>query len=137
MGQEKINSVDESAVKALGAFGGGIASSGNVCGVLIGGVALISSMYSRGNLDEKENPRMWALSSKFMKKFEELTKPYGGINCSDIAQVNWQDRIAVKKYYLNPLSSRKICIKLVGDAAFILGELLEAEAAKQDQEKQS
>jgi C_GCAxxG_C_C family probable redox protein len=75
VGQEKADLVNEEAIKAVGAYGGGIASSGSVCGILLGGVALISSMYSRGNLDEKENPRMWALSSKFIKDFEELAKP--------------------------------------------------------------
>jgi len=118
---------DESAVKAVGAFAGGIASTGNVCGILLGGVAMISSIYSRGNLDEKENPRMWALSKKFVAKFEELAEPHGGINCFDIAGVDWTDKKAAKAYYLNPFSKRKVCIKLVGDAAAILGELLEQE----------
>ena len=130
MGQEKINRIDESAVKAVGAFGGGIASSGNVCGILLGGVALISSIYSRGNLDEKENPRIWALSSKFLKKFEEMTEPYGGMDCRDIAGVDWKNKDAVKEYYKNPESNRRICIKLVGEAAAILGELLEQEEAR-------
>ena len=125
MGQEKIGEIDENAVKALGAFGGGIASSGNVCGVLIGGIAAISSIYSRGNLDEKENPRLWSASSKFLRKFEELTSSFGSMNCRDIAQVDWKNKIAVTNYYSNPLSSRKICIKLVGDAAYALGELIE------------
>lgn len=121
---------DEASVKAVGAYGGGIASSGSVCGILLGGVAAISSLYSRGNLDEKENPLLWALSSKFLKKFEELAEPHGSINCSDIARIDWKDREAVKEYYANPESSRRICIKLVGDAAHILGELLEEEAAR-------
>jgi len=131
----KTDMVDESAVKAVGAFGGGIASSGSVCGILLGGVAMISSMYSRGNLDEKENPRIWALSSKFLKKFEELTESYGSMDCRDIAGVDWKNRNEVKKYYSNPDSKRRICIKLVGDAAFILGELLEREEARNEEEK--
>jgi C_GCAxxG_C_C family probable redox protein len=133
--QEKTDMVDESAVKAVGAFGGGIASSGSVCGILLGGIAMISSMYSRGNLDEKENPRIWALSSKFLKKFEELAEPYGGMDCRDIARVDWKNRDAVKEYYSNPESNRRICIKLVGEAAYILGELLEQEAAREKVEK--
>jgi len=133
--QEKTGMVDEATVKAVGAFGGGIASSGSVCGILLGGVAMISSMYSRGNLDEKENPRIWALSSKFLKKFEELAEPYGGMDCKDIARVDWKDREAVKEYYSNPDSNRKICIKLVGEAAYILGELLEQEEARSKEEK--
>jgi C_GCAxxG_C_C family probable redox protein len=133
--QEKTNMVDESAVRAVGAYGGGIASSGNVCGILLGGVAMISGLYSRGNLDEKENPRMWGLSKKFLQKFEELTEPYGGMDCRDIAGIDWNDRIAVKNYYANPFSSRKICIRLVGEAAHILGELLEQEAAREKAER--
>jgi C_GCAxxG_C_C family probable redox protein len=133
--QEKTDMVDESAVKAVGAFGGGIASSGSVCGILLGGVAMVSSMYSRGNLDEKENPRIWALSSKFLKKFEELTESYGSMDCRDIAGVDWKNRDEVKEYYSNPDSKRRICIKLVGDAAFILGELLEREEARNEEEK--
>lgn len=131
MGQEKIGEIDETAVKALGAFGGGIASSGSVCGILIGGIAVISSIYSRGNLDEKENPRLWSVSSKFLKKFEELAKPLGGMNCRDIAKIDWKNKLEVKNYYVNPLSTRKICIKLVGDTAYALGELIDQQAQKE------
>ena len=128
--QEKANMKDEGAVKAVGALGGGIVCSGSVCGTLLGGVIMISSMYSRGNLDEKENPRIWGLSNQFLEKFEELTEPYGSMNCQDIAGVDWNDGDAVKKYFSFPESKeRKICIRLVGDAAYILGELLEQEAA--------
>lgn len=135
MGLEKIDITDESAIKAVGAFGGGIASSGSVCGILIGGVAAISRMYSRGNLDEKENPRVWGLSNKFLKKFEEIAEPHGGVDCRDIAGVNWHDRDAVREYYSNPDSNRRICTKLVGEAAHILGELLEQEEKRQREEK--
>ena len=114
----------------MGAFGGGIASSGNVCGILIGGIAAISSIYSRGNLDEKENPRLWSASSKFLKNFEELTSDFGSMNCRDIAKVDWKNKVEVKNYYVNPLSSRKICIKLVGDAAHALGELIDQQLEK-------
>jgi C_GCAxxG_C_C family probable redox protein len=131
VGQEKIGKIDETAVKALGAFGGGIASSGSVCGILIGGIAVISSIYSRGNLDEKESPRLWSVSSKFLKKFEELAKPLGGMNCRDIAKIDWKNKLEVKNYYVNPLSTRKICIKLVGDAAYALGELIDQQAQKE------
>lgn len=128
MGQEKLNRVNEEIIKALGSFGGGIASTGRVCGALIGGVALISSLYSRGNLGEKEDPRMWRLSYKLSKKFEELTKPYGGVNCQDIARLNWKDPNATKEFYNNPESRRKLCVQLVGDTAFALGEILEQDA---------
>jgi C_GCAxxG_C_C family probable redox protein len=127
VGQEKLNCVNEEVIKALGAFGGGIASSGRVCGVLTGGVALISSVFSRGNLEGTEDPRMWKLSAKLNKKFEELTAPFGEVNCATIAQMNWRDAAAVKDFYNNPDSRRQHCVKLVGDFAYAMGELLEAE----------
>jgi C_GCAxxG_C_C family probable redox protein len=127
VGQQKLNCVNEHVIKALGAFGGGIASSGRVCGVLTGGVALISSLFSRGNLEGTEDPRMWKLSSKLNRKFEELSAPFGDVNCAAIAQMNWRDAAAVKDFYSNPDSRRQHCVKLVGDFAYAMGELLEAE----------
>jgi C_GCAxxG_C_C family probable redox protein len=134
VGQEKMDMRDDAAVRAVGAYGGGIASSGSVCGTLLGGIAVISSIYSRAGLDEKEDPRLWALSKKFMREFEQLTATFGGINCRDIARVDWQDRDAVKAYYLEPDGKRKVCIQLVGDAAYVLGRLLEQEAERKKEQ---
>jgi C_GCAxxG_C_C family probable redox protein len=117
--------LDEAVVKAVGAYGGGIAATGGTCGTLLGGVALISSLYSRGSLQGKEDPRMWSLSQKFITLFTELTHEFGGNNCRDIARVDWTDEEAVKAYYKDPESRRHFCIKLVGDAAFSLGEILD------------
>ncbi len=130
VGQEKMNITDEAVVKAMGSYAGGVASSGRVCGALLGGVALISSLYSRGNLEGKEDPRMWFLSRKLAKRFEELTKDCGSVDCKDIARVDWSDRNAVKEFYSNPESRRQVCIRVVGDTAYALGELLEQEATK-------
>ena len=125
VGQERLGMVNEAVIKAMGSFGGGIASSGNVCGILTGGVAVISSIYSRGNLEEKEDPRMWRLSYKLLKIFESLAEPFGGINCRDIAGVNWGDKEATKDFYNNPESTHKRCVQLVGDFAFAMGEVLD------------
>jgi len=116
---------DDGAIRAVGAYGGGIASSGGVCGILLGGVAMISILYSRASLDEKEDPRLWSLSAKFMREFEKITEPFGGSNCRDIARVDWRDRDAVKAYYGDLDSRRQECIRLVGEAASVLGRLLE------------
>jgi len=107
-----------------------VASSGNVCGILTGGVALISSLYSKGNLEEKDDSRMWRLSYKLFKHFENLTEPFGGIDCRDIAKLNWSDREATRDFYRNPESRRKLCTQLVGDFAFKLGEILDQEHLK-------
>ncbi len=132
MGLEKIDKYDENVIASAGAFGGGIASSGSVCGTLLGAVATVSALYSRGNLNQKENPRMWGLSHKLISEFDTLTEPFGGQNCRDIARIDWSDREAVKHYYSNPASSSKDCVKLVGDLAHALGVILEEEMAKTD-----
>ena len=130
MGLEKIEQQDENVIKAMGAFGGGIASSGSICGTLLGAIAAISSLHGRGNLDDKENPRVWGVSNKLIKEFDKLAEPYGGSNCSDIARIDWHNRDEVKEYYSNPDSRRKDCIRIVGDFAFTLGKILEKELAK-------
>ncbi len=130
MGLEKIGQYDENVIRAAGAFGGGIAASGSVCGTLLGAVAVISSLHSRGNLDDKEHPMMWGASQKLVKQFDKLTQPYGGKNCSDIARVDWTSRDEVKQYYSGPDSTREDCIRLVGDFAFTLGTILDKELAR-------
>lgn len=127
MGLEKINQEDENVIRAVGAFGGGIASSGSICGTLLGAVAAVSALHSRGSLEGKENPRMWGVGQKLVKEFDKLTEEFGGNTCRDIVQMEWSDREAVKEYYSNPDSRRKHCIRLVGDLAFILGKILEKE----------
>lgn len=119
--------VDESAIKAVGMFGGGVARSGNTCGALLGAVAALSSKYGRGNLEDKENPVMWVLGDILVSRFEGLTAQYGGIRCQDIARVDWQDPLAAKEFRTNPESRRKICAQLVGDTAYALGELIDKE----------
>ncbi len=127
MGQEKLNRVDESVIKAVGLFGGGIAHSGHTCGALLGAIAALSSMYSRCTLDEKESPIMWEVGGKIVRRFEELTEQYGGIRCRDIARVDWTDPQAVKEFRTDPESRRKICAQLVGEVAQALGELIDRE----------
>ena len=122
--------VNDTVIKAMGAFGGGIASTGQLCGALLGGVALISSIYSKGSPEEKDDFRMWRSGYKLSKIFENLTEPYGGINCKDIARVDWRDKQAVKDFYYNPESRRRICAKLLGDMAYALGEILDKDLEK-------
>lgn len=112
-------------VKAVGALGGGIASSGKVCGILTGGVVFLSSLYGKETPEGRDHPRMWRLTYKLNKKFEELTREYGGVDCRDIARVDWKDREAVKSFYSDPQGRRNICRRLVGETARALGEILE------------
>ena len=130
VGMEKLGVDDPAVIKALGAFGGGIGGTGNICGALVGAVSVLGTMYSRSNLDEKENPRMWNATKIVMKNFQDLTDEYGGINCCQIARVDWMERDQVKDFYGNPESRRQHCVRVVGEPARALGELLEQEAAR-------
>lgn len=119
--------MNESAIKAVGLFGGGIAGSGFVCGALVGGIAALSSVYSRGNLNEKEDPAMRDVGRRLVARFEHLTAQYGSIQCSDIARVDWKNPAAVQHYRSGPHSRRNICIEVVGETAQALGEILDDE----------
>lgn len=114
-------------IKSVGIFAGGIAGTGNICGAVLGGMALISSQYSRGTVDEKENPRMFKLGHMLDQAFTEITKEFGGNECSKIAQVDWMDRDQVTAYYEDPDSRRKYCRVIVGETARALGEIIEKE----------
>ena len=88
---QEFMGIDEPAViRAMGAFGGGVASQGSVCGCLTGGIAVISQLHSRANVEETETPEMWKGSYKLVKRFKELTEDCGGINCRDVARVDWE-----------------------------------------------
>jgi C_GCAxxG_C_C family probable redox protein len=128
VGLEKLGIDDPAVIKAMGSFGGGIGGTGNVCGSLVGAVSVIGRLYSRAGLEEKENPRMWAATKAVMKNFEELATPFGGINCSQIARVDWLDRDQVKEFYSDPKSRRQHCMTIVGETAKALGDLLDKEA---------
>lgn len=114
-------------VKALGAFGGGIASTGRVCGILIGGIATLSTLLSKSSPEEKEDPRMWKLCFKLTKIFENMTSEYGGINCVNIARVDWKNKDEVGQFYNQPDSRRQICTRLVGEFSEELGKIIEKE----------
>ena len=88
----------------------------------------IKSLRSGRSPDQKDNPRMWRLSYKFSKIFEDITRKYGGINCAEIARVNWSDREAAREFHSNPDSRHKICAELVGEAAYALGAILDDDA---------
>lgn len=122
-----MNMVNEEIVKAMGIFGGGISRSQRICGCLSGAVALVSTIYSRGNLDGKEDPRMFELGEKLIAAFDDLTREYGGPNCSDIARTDWHDKAQARYFMKDPNGRRKICVKLVGDTAHALGKILDDE----------
>jgi C_GCAxxG_C_C family probable redox protein len=104
-------------------FGGGLAAHGEVCGAVIGGLAVIGLNFGRSSSRAEADRRVWKCSSLFMKRFREEVSD-GKLLCRDIAGVDWRDRDQVTRYYQGEKS--RSCQVLAGKTARIIGELLEA-----------
>jgi C_GCAxxG_C_C family probable redox protein len=123
-GGEKLGRCSDEVICAMGAFGGGLGGSGEVCGALVGALAVIGLKHSRANATEKENPVMWSQAQEMVRRFREDIVGQGGtIHCRDIAGVDWLDRAQVKTFYTG--DKVKQCIRIVGRTAMILGEILD------------
>ena len=48
------------SVRAMGAFAGGLGANGEVCGALVGALAVVGLRFGRNREDEKEDPKMWS-----------------------------------------------------------------------------
>ena len=108
----------------MGAFGGGLGGNAEVCGALIGALAVFGLKFSRDREEEKEDPRMFGYTREILKRFrEEIVQKHGSIRCSDIVGVNWRDREEVAKFR----NGEKFveCSRIVGDTAKLIGELIE------------
>ena len=131
MGQKKLGKEDPALIRAMASMGGGITSTGGPCGALIGGVAFLGSLLGKDEPEKKDDPLMWKTSLKFYKRFEnEVAKEYGGINCRDIAGVDWSDREQTKAFYTGEGGAK--CMLNTGKTARILGEVLEKYLDKKD-----
>ena len=94
-------------------FGGGLGSTGGVCGTLAGALAVIGFTMGKTDVKERDHRLMWKLSYRMVKKFEEITAEYGGTNCADIAGVNWKDRQDVKDFYRDTQGRRQNCVRVI------------------------
>ncbi len=111
-------------MKAMGAFGGGLGGNGEVCGAVVGALAVMGLRFSRASEDEKEDPRMWSYTHEVLARFrKEITQSHGSILCREITGVDWKDREQTKSFY----KSEKVleCGRIAGDTAMLVGELLE------------
>ena len=66
---------------------------------------------------------MWPYNQEMMGRFRtEIVKNHGGIQCREIARVDWKDRDQVRAFY----RGEKIleCGRIVGDTVQLLDELL-------------
>lgn len=108
----------------MGAFGGGLGGSGEVCGAVVGALAVMGILFSRAQEDEREDPRMWSYAREIVRRFrEEIVRDYEGILCRNIAGVEWTNPDEARAFYKGERVNE--CRRLVGDTALLLGEILE------------
>jgi C_GCAxxG_C_C family probable redox protein len=105
----------------MDAFGGGLGAHGEVCGAIIGGLAVIGLKYGRPQPGNQSDMKMWKYSSIFMKRFKEEVAD-GKTLCRDIAGVDWRNQDQVTKFHKG--EQFRACQVLTGKTAKIIGELL-------------
>jgi C_GCAxxG_C_C family probable redox protein len=112
----------DAALAVAGAFGGGLGSTGHVCGAVTGAVMVIGLKHPR--LDPKddgvrqENIR---LTRELISRFEARN---GSIQCKDLLGLDLSKPEEAKQARETGLF-RSVCPKAVRDAAEILEEILE------------
>jgi C_GCAxxG_C_C family probable redox protein len=117
---------DEALIKAMDAFGGGLGSQGEVCGALIGGLAVLGLIFGRSRPESAKDWRMRKCSDIFMRRFKDEAAN-GKILCREIAQVDWRDQEQVKRFLES--GKRSECQILTGKTAQIIGEIVEQSSA--------
>jgi C_GCAxxG_C_C family probable redox protein len=117
---------NDDLLKAMDVFGGGLGAHGEVCGAVIGGLAVIGLMFGRSNGNNSADSRMWKFAHEFMRRFrEEVTD--GKILCRDIVDVNWMDQNQVKEYRQG--QKKVYCKTLTGKTARLIGEIIDQAAS--------
>lgn len=112
----------EMALRAAGAFGGGMGRSGQTCGVVTGAIIVIGLKY--GKTRAEDNPtreKCYAVASEFIRRFEAR---HGALTCPALLGCHIGtpegNALAHEKQLFTTL-----CADLVRDATEILEEVLE------------
>ncbi len=113
-------------------FGGGMGSSGQICGTLSGALAVIGFTLGKTESGGRDHKQMWKLSNTMVREFAKICTPYGGTNCADIARVPWNDHAAVKRFYKDPDSTRRNCVKVIRETSDALYDLITEVLSRQD-----
>lgn len=111
----------------MDAFGGGLSGRGDVCGVVIGGLAAIGLLAGRPEPGKPADMNMRRNGRIFVNRFREEISD-GKLLCRDIADVDWTDMNQVKSY--RGSDKFEYCRILVGKTAILLGEMLEKTQAE-------
>lgn len=118
---------NDDLIKAMDSFGGGLGAHGEVCGAVIGGLAVIGLLHGRSEPGRQTDIRMWKYCRTFMKRFKnEVTD--GIILCRDIVGIDWTDTNQAKRY--RGSDKFEYCLMLTGKTATLIGEIIDKSRAE-------
>ncbi len=103
------------------AFGGGIASTGNICGAVSGGLMAIGLKYGRHTIEDlPAKDKTYEISRQYMNEFKAR---HGSIICKEILGCDLNTPEG-KAEFKNKDLFNVACIDCVRDSAMILEKLL-------------
>ncbi len=118
---EQLGLDHDTAMKMGCILGGGVGSSGDICGAITSSILVLGLKYGRTDISDKEAIKT---TNEVTKKFIEAFKSkYKCIKCNDLVGF---DRSTEQGHNLAAKSGvfKKLCPQIVEDAALILEELL-------------
>jgi C_GCAxxG_C_C family probable redox protein len=111
----------KTALRVAGAFGAGIARTGQTCGAVSGTLMVLGLEYSQTRADDKQaKEEMYALAREFMKRFEARS---GSILCRELLGYDIGTPEGMQLIREKELST-SLRPKLVADAVEIVEQFL-------------
>ena len=81
-------------VCAMQGLAGGLGFTGELCGALTGGAALLGLYAGKGTAEQVEDPRLDFMIEDLVRWFKaEYGEPYGGIRCAEILAGDDQNKL--------------------------------------------
>lgn len=76
-------------IRSMQALGGGLGSTGNICGALVGGVCLLGVYGGKSEIDQPTDERLNYMVGELVDWFKNEYEPlFGGIDCDQILEKN-------------------------------------------------
>ncbi len=111
----------ETALKVAGAFGAGMARSGETCGTVTGALMVIGLKHAKTRRDDDgERERAYALAQEFMDAFRERNR---SLLCRELLGVDVSTPAGMANVREKNLFAT-VCPRFVKDAAEILEEIV-------------
>lgn len=112
----------ETAFRVAGAFGGGVAATGSICGAVTGALMVIGLIYGITDLEERHlRLKAYQQSREFLERFRAL---HNSVRCRGLLGHDISTREGYNKIKEEGLGATR-CTLLVRDAAHILEEMIE------------